>query len=136
HEMTAQEAAQLGVPEIEEAERKLAMISQSRDLRVQYERRMKAERDAVALTRDAWVTGVDEGKRLGMDEGKRLGLDEGKRLGLDAARNMLMTIIEARGLLINDRVRARIGAEQDLERLQQWAVRAALAQQGEDVLAD
>ena len=90
HELTAEQVVALGVPEIAEAERKLAMISQNRDLRVQYERRMKAERDAVALTRDSMNQGLSEGRAQGrrrrLVEGKRLGIDEGANLGQQAAR--------------------------------------------------
>jgi flagellar biosynthesis/type III secretory pathway protein FliH len=136
------------------------MISQNRELRVQYEMRRKAERDALALTRDARAEGLregrkeglregldegrkeglkeglKEGRKEGLDEGKRLGLDEGRRQGgLQAARNMLLGILGARGLAIPEAVRARIEAEQDLERLQEWGVRAARAENAEDIFA-
>ena len=51
--MTEQEITKLGVPEIIEAERKLAMISQDRQIRVDYERRRMAHHDAVSLRRDS-----------------------------------------------------------------------------------
>jgi predicted transposase/invertase (TIGR01784 family) len=119
HEMTEQEVAQLGVPEILEAERKLAMISQHRQIRADYERRRMAHHDAVSLRRDSWV------------EGKREGLDEGMHTALVEA---LVSVLQARGFSLSPAQRTRIEAEVDLTRLKDWIARAALAASVEDVL--
>ena len=62
-EMTQEEVQRLGVPEIMEAERKLELISQDRELRIEYERRRMAHHDAVSLTRDSRYEGLREGKK-------------------------------------------------------------------------
>jgi hypothetical protein len=119
HEMTEQEVAALGAPEILEAERKLTMISQDRQLRTDYERRRMAHHDAVSLRRDSWL------------EGNRLGIDEGKQAALIEA---LLAVLQARGLPPSDAQRARIDAESDLARLKGWVARAAAASSVEAVL--
>jgi predicted transposase/invertase (TIGR01784 family) len=127
HEMTEQEVERLGVPEILEAERKLAMISQDRQTRVDYERRRMAHHDAVSLRRDSWL----EGKRQGIDEGKRQGIDEGKHTALVDA---LVAVLQARGYSLSPEQRARVEAEVDLTRLTGWIARAAMAASVEAVL--
>jgi len=129
--MTEQEVTQLGLPEIVEAERKLTMISQDRQVRVDYERRRMAHHDAVSQRRESWL---EEGKRPGLDEGKRLGLDEGKRLGQQVLVNALVSVLTARGFSLSDGQRVRLDAEMDLERLKDWITRAALASTVEAVL--
>ncbi len=103
HEMTEQEVACLGVPEILEAERKLAMISQDRQVRVDYERRRMAHHDAASLRRDSWL------------EGQHKALVES-----------LVAVLQARGLSLSDELRARFDAEVDLEQLKRWVARAAV----------
>ena len=120
HEMTEQEVAQLGVPEIIEAERKLAMISQDRQIRVDYERRRMAHHDAVSQGRESWL-----------NEGKRLGIDEGKHAALVDA---LVAVLKARGFAVSDELRAHIDAEEDVDRLTGWVTRAALASSIDAVL--
>jgi predicted transposase/invertase (TIGR01784 family) len=149
HKMTKQEVQALGVPEIEEAERKLAMISQDRQMRVDYERRRMAQHDAASLREDSLLEGkrlgVDEGIRLGIDEGKRLGIDEGKRLGIDEGQrlgqhttliNSIVTVLQARGFPLSAELRARLDAETDLARLQNWLARAVTAASAEATLTD
>jgi predicted transposase YdaD len=63
-----------------------------------------------------------EGKREGLVEGKREGLVEGKREGLAEA---LLRILTMRGVSLNPADRVRIAAEQDLDRIDLWLVRAA-----------
>jgi hypothetical protein len=118
--MTEQEVAQLGVPEIVEAERKLAMISQDRLMRVDYERRKIAHHDAMSQTRESWV---EEGRRQGVNEGKRLALVE-----------MLVEALHERGLPLSAELRVRLDGEADLARLKRWAARAVQAGSVEDVL--
>ena len=116
HKMSEQEVAQLGVPEIIEAERKLAMISQDRQIRVDYERRRMAHHDAVSQGRESWV---EEGKRQGQQE---------------ALVEALVSVLKARGFPISDELRARIDDETDLGRLKGWVTQAALASSVEAVL--
>ncbi len=125
HEMTEQEVAELGVPEILEAERKLAMISQDRQIRVDYERRRMAHHDAVSQRPEYW-------KRVGLDEGERIGIDKGKHAALVET---LVAVLEDRGLPLTGELRARIDAELDLTRLKRWVTRAARASSVEEVLA-
>jgi hypothetical protein len=114
HEMTEQEVVALGVPEILEAERKLAMISQDRQIRMDYERRRMAHHDAVSLRRDS--------------------LPEGQREGRQALADALVAVLKARGLSISPEQGARIEAEADLGRLKDWISRAALATSADAVL--
>ena len=109
--MTEQEITKLGVPEIIEAERKLAMISQDRQIRVDYERRRMAHHDAVSLRRDSWL--------------------QGQRETLVKA---VVTVLQARGFSISDEQHVLISAEADLARLERWLTQAALASSVEAVL--
>jgi len=103
------------------------MISQDRQIRVDYERRRMAYHDAISLRRDSWVEGHEEGKRLGVGEGKRL--------GQQALAEALISVLQARGLPLSNELRARIDAETDLARLKGWVTRAALAASAEEVLS-
>jgi predicted transposase/invertase (TIGR01784 family) len=125
HEMTEQEVARLGVPEILEAERKLAMISQDRQVRVDYERRRMAHHDAVSLRRDSWLEGHGEGLRQGLDQGQHRAL-------VDA----LVAVLKAREFPVSDELRARLAAETDLARLKRWVARAAVVATVRDLLAE
>jgi predicted transposase/invertase (TIGR01784 family) len=116
HEMTEQEVAKLGVPEIIEAERKLAMISQDRQIRVDYERRRMAHHDAVSLRRDSLV--------------------EGQRQGRQTLVDALVAVLQARGIALSEEQHVRIDAEADLARLKDWITRAALASSVEAVFND
>jgi hypothetical protein len=125
HEMTEQEVARLGVPEILEAERKLAMISQDRQVRVDYERRRMAHHDAVSLRRDSWLEGHGEGLRQGLDQGQHRAL-------VDA----LVAVLKAREFPVSDELRARLAAETELARLKRWVARAAVVATVSDLLAE
>ena len=51
----------------------LRVISQDRELRVLYEQRMKAQRDAATWRQDWEAKWLADGKKLGLDEGKKEG---------------------------------------------------------------
>jgi hypothetical protein len=109
--MTEQEVARLGVPEILEAERKLTMISQDRQVRVDYERRRMAHHDAVSLRRDSWI------------EGQHAALVES-----------IIAVLQAREFSLGDELRARLDAETELARLKGWVARAAVTPSVEALL--
>ena len=117
HEMTEQEVAALGAPEILEAERKLAMISQDRQLRTDYERRRMAHHDAVSLRRDSWLEGHGEGQHA-------------------ALAKALVRVLNARGFSLSEEQCARINGEADLARLEGWVARAAVASSIEAVFSE
>jgi hypothetical protein len=115
--MTEQEVAALGAPEILEAERKLAMISQDRQLRTDYERRRMAHHDAVSLRRDSWLEGHGEGQHA-------------------ALAKALVRVLNARGFSLSEEQCARINGEADLARLEGWVARAAVASSIEAVFSE
>lgn len=121
HEMTTEEVRALGVPEIVEADRRLTMISQDRILQVQYEQRLKAERDAFAYAEDRWKTG------------KKEGLKEGKK---EAMAEAILSVLTARGLTLSDEANARILACTDSALLARWLLRAATVQSSAEVLSE
>lgn len=105
HEMTTDEVEELGVPAIAEADRKLAMISQSRALRIAYERRKIAHHDAVSLRRDSEAYGRKEGRKEG---------------ALEKQRESILTVLRLRGLPISADDEQRIQTCQDLDLLAHW----------------
>ncbi len=124
HEMTAEQAARLGVPEIEEAERKLVMISQSRKLQVAYERRVMAQHDAVALMKDPLTIARREALQEGQEKGERLGQEKGERLGREESlRLWIADMCELLGVDLTADRRAQI-EQMDLDKLRE--LRAAL----------
>ena len=148
-DMSADQVKKLDLPEISEAEKELKRISQERALRVAYEQRMKAERDAIAWEQDKiaeWKKlGLDEGKKLGIDEGKKLGIDEGKKLGIDEGKKLgipegkkqaLLQVLAARGLAPSPQVQARIAACTDPATLDRYLLRALSATTAEDLFGE
>lgn len=79
-----------------EAERKLEMISQNRELRVEYERRIMAHHDAMTMSH--WA---QNSRKEGRDEG----LNEGLREGL---RKAILDMCELLGLRITPEQRAEL----------------------------
>ncbi len=95
-QMTEQEVASLGVPEIMEAERKLAMISQDRSLRVEHQRREIARLDSEGRERDIRVDAERRGKREGVLEGERV------------VRQVILDLCELLGLEVSSERRTRL----------------------------
>jgi Uma2 family endonuclease len=91
------------------------------------------EAHAVTREENGKQLGLLEGKQLGLLEGKQLGLLEGKQLGLLEA---VWSVVEARGLPVQEGQRARILGERDIERITRWLARAATATTIDDVLGD
>ena len=87
------------------------MISQDRQVRVDYERRRMAHHDAVSLRRDSWL--------------------EGQHAALVKS---LTAVLRARGFSLSDTLRARIDAETELTRLKGWVARAAVTPSVEALL--
>lgn len=90
HEMDPHEVAQLGVPEIAEADRRLDMISQDQILRIQAEMRDKAQRDALSFGHDKWRYG-ERRFNEGIQEGRKDGFKEGRQ---EELRLSIATICE------------------------------------------
>jgi hypothetical protein len=74
-----------------------------------------------------------EGKAEGVREGEAKGLREGEARGKRAA---LQTVLAARGLALDDALRARIEACDDLARLDRWLARALTAASAPEALDD
>jgi flagellar biosynthesis/type III secretory pathway protein FliH len=68
--------------------------------------------------------GLTEGRSAGLTEGRSAGLAEGRT---EEAARALLTVLRARGLAVPDAVRERILAQKDLERLERWLEKAAVA---------
>jgi flagellar biosynthesis/type III secretory pathway protein FliH len=81
--LTASQVAALGLPELVQAEEKLRVISQDRNLRDLYEQRMKAQRDAIAWEKDRISAWLEQGEKAGLDKGMKLGLEKGEKAGLE-----------------------------------------------------
>ena len=58
--------------------------------------------------------------------------EEGKA---EARADTVLTVLEARGAVVSNAARERM-AEKDLEQLQRWLVKAAVASSIEDVISD
>jgi len=72
--------------------------------------------------------GRTEGLTEGLTQGLSQGLSQGRAEGRaeEAARNLL-TVLRVRGIPVPDTVRERILAQKDLERLERWLEKAAVA---------
>lgn len=101
------------------------MISQDRILQVQYEQRLKAERDAYAYAEDRWKTGMKEGLKEGKKEGKA-----------EAMAEAILSVLTARGLTLGEEARARILSCTEPVLLARWLLRAATVQSSAEVLSD
>ena len=135
--MPAKKTRELKLSELSRAAEKLG-ISEDRLLRVQYEQRMKAERDAIAWQRDPYTVGIREGKQQGLDEGKQQGLDEGKQQGLDEGKQQgrqeaVLELLALRGLEVSDSVRAKVLACTDPAMMSRYLARAATAGSAEEI---
>jgi hypothetical protein len=73
-----------------------------------------------------FVTGKNEGKA----EGIELGRSEGRSESLHALRNVLIDILAARGITLEDSVRARIEQCRDVATLARWCTRASSFTEG------
>ncbi|NVB37121.1 hypothetical protein G6O69_04715 [Pseudenhygromyxa sp. WMMC2535] len=87
------------------------------------------ERRSVAF-HDGRAEGLDEGLAKGLDEGRAKGLDEGLAKGL---QQLVLTILELRGLALSDAQRERVIACSELTQLERWRDRAKLANDATDV---
>jgi hypothetical protein len=77
--------------------------------------------------------GEARGKAEGLREGEAKGLREGEARGKRAA---LQTVLATRGLALDDALRARIEACNDLTRLDRWLARALTAASAREALDD
>jgi hypothetical protein len=66
----------------------------------------------------------------GKNEGKAEGIELGRSEGLDALRKVLIDIIAARGIVLEDSVRARIEQCRDVATLARWCTRASSFTEG------
>ena len=66
-------------------------------------------------------------------KGKREGMREGKR---EAMAANLVDVLEARGLVVEETVRARVSACDDLEQLRGWLRRAAVVASSDELFID
>ena len=72
--------------------------------------------------------GRDVGRREGVEMGRREGIQQGIELGrVQMARENLLELLSARGLILTDEERAQIDVETSLEQLGHWLRRAARA---------
>ena len=76
---------------------------------------------------------VAQGRAEGLTEGISKGLAEGR--AKEAAHSVL-TVLQARGLVVPDAARERILAQKDTERLERWLKKAAVASTVAAVLDD
>jgi hypothetical protein len=80
----------------------------------------------------AWAEGLAEGRTEGLAEGRTEGLAEGRAEGEVRA---VLTVLDARGVYVPEKVRERIEACTDLERLETWLRRALTATTVDEVIA-
>ena len=72
--------------------------------------------------------GRAEGRNEGRAEGRNEGRNEGRAEGrAEEAARALLTVLRARGIPVPESVRERILAQRDVERLERWLEKAAVA---------
>ena len=81
------------------------------------------EEELIVIFENLWDKMHDKGLRKGRQEGRQEGRIQGR---LEAQANALLTVLRARGIRVPPAERARICAEQDLERLGRWLERAVV----------
>ncbi|TDC63655.1 hypothetical protein E1200_21800 [Actinomadura sp. GC306] len=68
---------------------------------------------------------IAEGKAVGKAVGKAEGKAQGKAVGkVEGGIELLLVVLEARGFVIDDRLRRRVTSCRDLEQIHAWARRA------------
>lgn len=77
-----------------------------------------------------------EGKLEGMLEGMREGKLEGMREGRLALAAGLLDVLEARGVAVNEAVRERVSASEDVEQLRAWLRRAAVVASADELFVE
>ena len=76
--------------------------------------------------------GREAGERVGREAGERVGREAGERLGREAgrlveARAAVLTVLGARGFVVDERVTTRVQACKDVGILEEWLRRAVVA---------
>ncbi len=75
----------------------------------------------------------EEGREEGMEQGLEQGLEQGRT---EAKAEMVLHILEWRGIPVPDAVRERVNACTDLDRLEVWAQRAVHATDATELFAE
>jgi len=92
------------------------------------EKRMKGYEYQSEFAKKYVAQGRTEGRTEGLTEGLTKGITEGLTKGrTEEAARALLTVLRARSLAVPEAVRQRILAQNDLERLERWLEKAAVA---------
>jgi len=91
-----------------------------------------AEQDARGALSVARQEGLAEGHKSGLAEGHKSGLAEGEAAGTAKA---ILTVLAARGLGVDEAIRARILGSSDVVMLARWLAQAVTAASAEDAIA-
>jgi predicted transposase YdaD len=83
------------------------------------------------LVRYGFDQGIEEGLEKGRAEGRAEGLEKG---ALEMARQLVLEVLEARGLTLTEGERVRLDKETSLERLRAWHRSGLTAASVTDVL--
>ena len=76
---------------------------------------------------------VAQGRAEGLTEGLTQGLTKGRA---EEAARAVLTVLRARGLAVSEAVRERILSQKDLERLERWLEKAAVADSAAEALEE
>ncbi|MFS8070875.1 MAG: hypothetical protein ACMG6S_31290 [Byssovorax sp.] len=90
--------------------------------------RTPEEEAFIMSMQDTWAEAREIGRNEGRDEGRNEGRDEGLREGrAEEAARAVLTVLRVRGIVVPDAFLERILAQKDLERLERWLEKAAIA---------
>jgi flagellar biosynthesis/type III secretory pathway protein FliH len=69
--------------------------------------------------------GLEAGREQGLEEGREKGLEKGLEAGLQALRAALRSVLEVRGLSVDEQTQVRIAECSDMDTLRELIARAA-----------
>lgn len=79
-----------------------------------------------------YLLGVENGRNEGLELGRNEGLERGRRMTLV---DMILTVLEVRGIVVDSDTEARVRACESLGTLQHWARRARDVTQAPELFA-
>src|SRR5262245_36430151 len=87
-------------------------------------KRTPEEQEFIVTMQNTWEKARGEGQ----DEGRKAGRKEGRKEGrAEEAARAVLTVLRARGIDVPEATHERILAQTDLERLERWLEKAAVA---------
>jgi glutamine synthetase len=95
--------------------------------------RTAEEQEFIVTMQNSWEKAREEGRKEGRKEGRDEGRNEARA---EAAARAVLTVLRARGIDVPEAARERILAQKDIECLQRWLEKAAVAASVAEVIGE